>query len=428
MGDIVIKLRRICKNRRIYIYGAGIYGRRLYAFLQEHGTGHVETFIVSEAAGEKAVLDRKVITLKAYEDRRISGCESAEADLIIVAVSAKYSSEVIGQLNSRKLHNYLTLTCEEWNVIENEVLFDRVIPQKNIAILAYHRIIDSDYNFWKLNVSPAAFEKHMKYISENYTVLRLEDEWDALTEAGQKYVVITFDDGYVDNYRYALPILEKYHVPATIFVSTDLIDTDKMYWWDELEKMFIFSEYTGEFECNGSRYRIADSADREKACLAIRNDIKNRNPQEQRDTMRALRSALGTERAYTSTLRCVNTQELIEMAASPYITIGGHTKSHLSMGAFHPKELLDLEIRESLKILEEKIGRKVNVFAYPFGGAEDRCDISDGIIAACGIKKSVLIENGNFAAGDVMYNLPRYMVFAGEDMEMKMNKIWGLYG
>ena len=54
----------------------------------------------------------------------------------------------------------------------------------------------------------------------------------------------------------------------------------------------------------------------------------------------------------------MNTQELRRMAASPYVTIGGHTRSHLSMGSVHPKELLRSEIEESLSILEKKSGKK----------------------------------------------------------------------
>ena len=150
----------------------------------------------------------------------------------------------------------------------------------------YHRIIDSENNFWKLNVSPKTFEQHIRYISENYKVLRLEEEWRDTVKVDQKYVVITFDDGYVDNYRFALPILEKYHVPATIFVSTDLIDTNEMYWWDELEKIFIVDKYIGEFTFDGVLYKITDSKCSENVCLTIRNRIKNMALSKRRKCMR----------------------------------------------------------------------------------------------------------------------------------------------
>ena len=428
MIDIITKLKYICTGHKIYLYGAGKYGRTLYAYMQEQNLGHIEKFIVSEQDAQCVVLGKEVITLEDYGARRMSGDGAAEEDLIIIAVSEKYDTEIIGKLESRKIYHYVTLTQEEWNIIDRATLFKCIIPYKNIAILMYHRIIDSDYNFWKLNVTPATFEKHIKYISENYRVLRLEEDWGNIVEAGQKYVVITFDDGYVDNYQFALPVLEKYYVPATIFVSTDLIDTDEMYWWDELEKMFIIDKYFGKFMFDGTSYTVTDSDSRKDVCVTIRNHIKNMNPIKRKESMDELRAVLGLEQPETSELRCVRTSELTRMAGSPCITIGGHTKSHLSMGNIHPEELLRSEIEKSLSILTEKTGKKPDVFAYPFGGAEDRCNAADRIISECGIRKSVLVKNGNVNVNDKMYNLPRHMVFEGEDMKKKLNKIWGIYG
>lgn len=428
MISIIHKLKDACRHHKIYLYGAGTYGRTLYAFLKEQNIGHIEKFIVSSADEQKTVLGKGVITLEEYVGQRAVDRAPAKEDVIIVAVSQMYSSEVVRALENRKLYHYITLAQKEWDVVANATAFDSIVPQKNIAVLMYHRIIDSGYDFWKLNVSPKTFEKHIRYISENYKVLRLEEEWGDIVEADQKYVVITFDDGYVDNFRYALPILEKYHVPATIFVSTDLIDTDEMYWWDELEKIFMIDKYMGEFVFGGVSYKIADVNDSRNVCIMIRNRIKDMNPAERRNNLAELRSLMGLEQPETSELRCVNTPELVRMAKSPYITLGGHTKSHLSMGNIHSEKLLRSEIEESLSILEEKTGKKIKVFAYPYGGPEDRCDLADQMIADCGIKKSMLVRNGNVSMEDGGYNLPRHMVFEGEDMEKKIRKIWGLYG
>lgn len=428
MVDSVTKLRDACGQRRIYLYGAGVYGRKLFAFMQEQNIGQIKNFIVSETASEKNVLGQEVITLEEYAAERPFGRESTEKELIIVAASEKNGAEIVQQLEKKGLNNYLTLTQEDWEEIDNAVLFNRITPMKNIAVLMYHRVIDSNYNFWKLNISPATFEKHIKYISENYKVLRLEEEWSNLVDANRKYVVITFDDGYADNYQYALPILEKYHVPATIFVSTDLIDTNEMYWWDELEKVFIVDKYLGEFVFDDVLYRIRNSADSERVCLTIRNRIKNMGPVERKKSMSELRSVLGQGQAYDTKLRCVNTLELAEMAASPVITIGAHTKSHLSMGSRHSVELLRSEMTESINLLEKKIGKKVEVFAYPFGGAEDWCEAADRIAAECGMKKTVLVKNGNVSVKDKMYNLSRHMMFENDNIEVKMRRIWGLYG
>ena len=425
---IIIKLENTCAHHKIYLYGAGMYGRTLFAFMQEQNIGHIEKFIVSEPDAKKIVFGAGVITLEEYVSQRTHNGEPEEEDVIIVAVSEKYSTEIVRQLEDRRLYNYMTLAQKEWGEIYNATLFDCITPQKNIAVLMYHRIIDSDYRFWKLNVSPQVFERHIKYISENYNVLKLDDEWCDIVKPDQKYVVITFDDGYVDNYRFALPILEKYHVPATIFVSTGLIDTDEMYWWDELEKIFIIDGYTGEFEFDGVSYRVIDANDRKNVCFAIRNHIKDMEPAERKDSLRRLRSMFGLEQPGTSDLRCVNTQELVKMAESPYVTIGGHTKTHLSLGSTHPKELLREEIEESLDILQKKINKRIDVFAYPFGGAEDRCDMAEQILVDCGIRKSVVVRSGNVNADDEMYNIPRHMVYETDDIEKKLNKIWGMYG
>lgn len=428
MFDIVIKLEHACVNRRVYLYGAGMYGRLLCSFMKEKNIGKIENFIVSEQETQRVVLGKKVISLHEYSNQRAFEGKQTGDDLVIIAVSEQYCAEIIKQLESKKIYNYINLSMDEWKIIEQNTSFVDVIPKKNIAVLMYHRIIDSDYHFWKLNVSPKIFEQHIKYISKNYDVLKLGDEWQDKVKENQKYVVITFDDGYVDNYRFALPILEKYHVPATIFVSTDLIDTDEMYWWDELEKIFIVDKYIGEFMLDGVSYKITDSKCGENVCIAIRNRIKNMAPSKRRECMRELRLALGLRELGTSTLRCMNTQELSRMAASPYVTIGGHTKSHLSMGSAHPKELLRSEIEESLSILAKKIGKKIDVFAYPFGGAEDRCDMADQILLECGIKKSLLVKDGNINVNDSMYNMPRHMIFEEDNIEKKMKKIWGIYG
>lgn len=428
MFDVVTKLEHACVNRRVYLYGAGMYGRILCSFMKEKNIGKIENFIVSAQETQKVVLGKKVISLHEYSNQRAFEGEQTGDDLVIISVSDQYCAEIIKELESKKIYNYIKLSVDEWKIIEQTTSFVDVLPLKNIAILMYHRIINSEYNFWKLNVSPQTFEQHIKYISENYKVLRLEKEWRDIVKAEQKYVVITFDDGYVDNYRFALPILEKYHVPATIFVSTDLIDTGEMYWWDELEKIFVLDKYIGEFILDGVTYKATDSKSCENVCLTIRNKIKNMAPLKRKECMRELRLTLGVKPSESSELRCINTQELGRMEESPYVTIGGHTKSHLSMGSFHSNDLLRSEIEESLVILEKKTGKRPDVFAYPFGGAEDRCDTADQILLECGIKKSLLVRDGNINVNDKMYNLPRHMIFQDDDIEKKLNRIWGIYG
>lgn len=103
----------------------------------------------------------------------------------------------------------------------------RAIPPEQsglpVPILYYHAVNDLTPGIRELYVSPTDFSNQLQYLKENgYTVIPLEE----LQDAGRyhKPVVITFDDGYEDNYNYAYPLLKRFHYPATIFICSGFID------------------------------------------------------------------------------------------------------------------------------------------------------------------------------------------------------------
>lgn len=110
------------------------------------------------------------------------------------------------------------------------------------VVLMYHAIDNSD---WKLSVTPEKFERQMAYLAERGWIVPLTDIV-AYARGGKKLprhaVAITFDDGYRDLLTTALPILEQYHIPATIFVPTDLStatspQSRERLSWDELRTL-----------------------------------------------------------------------------------------------------------------------------------------------------------------------------------------------
>jgi peptidoglycan/xylan/chitin deacetylase (PgdA/CDA1 family) len=99
-----------------------------------------------------------------------------------------------------------------------------------MKILAYHSINNANSS---LRVSPKQFEEHMHYLyNKNYKVVPLKEAL-AQGRVARKTIAITFDDGYKDNYTNAFPILKKYNFPATIFLVSDYVNTNKTFWWDE---------------------------------------------------------------------------------------------------------------------------------------------------------------------------------------------------
>ncbi len=126
---------------------------------------------------------------------------------------------------------------------------DPNLRSARVPILMYHYISvpppDADIYRLDLSVTPAAFESQMQYLAdEGYHPIRVEDLTDYLlngTPLPPKPIVLTFDDGYADNYANAFPVLKKYKFPATFFVITQFIDDKKPGYmtWDQLEEMAI---------------------------------------------------------------------------------------------------------------------------------------------------------------------------------------------
>ncbi|MCH8148992.1 MAG: polysaccharide deacetylase family protein [Planctomycetes bacterium] len=108
-------------------------------------------------------------------------------------------------------------------------------------MLCYHRVLPIEhknrYSLPDLVVTPQAFEQHCLLLRRHYEVLPLYAAVGASSEVGRRcrpIAAITFDDGYQDNFKYAVPILDRLGIQATFFVITDLIGTARVPWYDRL--------------------------------------------------------------------------------------------------------------------------------------------------------------------------------------------------
>lgn len=110
-------------------------------------------------------------------------------------------------------------------------------------VLAYHRVLTND-DLRRQSVQPGmyvldtVFEQQMMFVKQNFTVLSLQDLlglWKGdVWDEHARYCVITFDDGWLDNYRHAYPVLKRLCLPATIFLPTDYVGSDEWFWPDQL--------------------------------------------------------------------------------------------------------------------------------------------------------------------------------------------------
>lgn len=113
-----------------------------------------------------------------------------------------------------------------------------VFPTSSVPILAYHQVSDADDIY---SVTATQFEEQMNYLSsKGYTGISLEELFSFYEGKGtlpRNPIVITFDDGYEDNFLTALPIMEKYHMRSTVFVVSGLVGTPEYLSWQQIAEM-----------------------------------------------------------------------------------------------------------------------------------------------------------------------------------------------
>lgn len=247
-------------------------------------------------------------------------------------------------------------------------------------ILGYHRIADTTHDEYEVCVTPKHFAEQMEALSKHACPIQISELVQCL-KAGSvppKSVAVTFDDGYADNFYEAKPVLEKYAIPATVFVCTGY--AGKEFWWDELERLIILSQA----ELSALRLEVGEDqfvwdqpgvspeagfASRRKYLQALYNFLLALDVEDQDWAMNKIRSWANVSFDETTT-RAMAHEELLQLVDGGLIEIGAHTRHHPMLPRLSLERQRD-EIVSSKQDLENLLGRRVNGFAYPNGRATD---------------------------------------------------------
>jgi len=259
-----------------------------------------------------------------------------------------------------------------------------------VVILTYHRVV-SDHMVRDEHIQPGmyvreqSFEAHVIYLRKRFHIISLDellDLWQTnRLKSHQSYCVITFDDGWKDNYQFAFPVLMKYRIPATIFLATDFIGTARWFWPDQMMLLLengrqhtsgaadrkavstVLAETIGVTLSAGDgifrRVESGDPIDPDaiiEFCKGVEVDrihlIIDR-------LSRALHMDLPTQRVL------LNWDEVREMAGKG-VTFGSHSCSHRIMTQI-PLSEVKAELTDSRKTMVQQGIKPVLVFCYPNG-------------------------------------------------------------
>jgi peptidoglycan/xylan/chitin deacetylase (PgdA/CDA1 family)/glycosyltransferase involved in cell wall biosynthesis len=242
-----------------------------------------------------------------------------------------------------------------------------------VRILFYHRVAAKAAAPDLRGRSPLTaleFEKHLKHLKRHYRVITLAEAAQALQSGAslpENTVVITFDDGYRDNLTVALPLLEKYSAPATLFAVTSAMD-GKPFWFDEVPRWFEQSKAaTLRLDETAGEFPLASADDRRKALEHTLSFLKSVPGARLPDVLSELRSKLKiTPENAPAERETLTWDELRAMASSERITIGAHTVTHPILPNLANEEAVR-EIRESVETIASRLNQPVKFFAYPNG-------------------------------------------------------------
>lgn len=244
---------------------------------------------------------------------------------------------------------------------------------REFVILLYHGVTSAKpfgvHNMSKKHIPVSEFEAQMKYLSEHRTVLRMSELAGAWEDPpGQPPVVVTFDDGFENNYTQAFPVLKKYGVPATFYVSTELLDSRGVFWVDKIE--YHVNETTQDvFESAllGRTWPLGDSEQKIKALLEIKRVLKADCLQAE-GVIEEMERSLGVPPRYDyPDYRTLSRDQILEMTASGLCEFGAHGLDHQILGHLEEAEQRR-QITGSRQSLENILQRPVDLFAYPEGG------------------------------------------------------------
>lgn len=244
-----------------------------------------------------------------------------------------------------------------------------------LTVLCYHRILDADgdfpYDSDLISASTGQFRDQLRYISKRYNVLNFRQLAEQMEETGRfpsNGLIITFDDGYYDNYKVAWPILKEFGMTATFFTAAGYIGKNRLFWWDRLA-WIIKKAAGGRIELpgdDGVSFDLADYPDRQKAAGILIRKAKFL-PEERKEALIArLSSELDVqidEDQHSNTMTWDQLRELDNGG----IEIGAHSIGHPIFSNIDDGRLEE-EVAGSKRLIESELGTKIVTFGSPGRG------------------------------------------------------------
>ena len=250
---------------------------------------------------------------------------------------------------------------------------------RRLIILNYHRATEGD------------LLRHLLYLRRHYRLLHLETALEELYtshEEGKRArdqrtpLVLTFDDGYYDNYTHGFALARELQIPFTIFLVPGYVESGDYFWWREGDRLASQTQMR-EATIEGRTYHLDQPQERDMLAQTILTRLCRAESVAERDAfLRSVREVLAVpssvvpEEKLALPLRWAEVQEMEE---SGWVSFGAHTTYHPVLAYLTDPAEVQREVEACRAMLEQRLGHPMRTFAYPIGQVQH---IGDNVIRA----------------------------------------------
>lgn len=293
----------------------------------------------------------------------------------------------------------------------------RLCRPGDLTVVMYHGVLDAPLPLGdRLFLPEKLFSLHLRYLAKHFTLLPLDEALESRGRGGggKPVAAVTFDDGFRNNFTVAFPLLKAHKVPATIYLCTSYLDSDRTFWFCRVSRALAVTTLT-QASWQDRTFDLRTPRKREAATRAIQTILKSFPAPMLQEHLAELEDILGTGEARCAPedpFRVLTRRDVSAMAASGLIDFGAHTGSHAILPAL-PREAAREEIALSVRDVETITGRPCRHFAYPNGMMDSGVA---ALLRECGIRYAVTTVEGPNTPQTPPLELRRYRIGSGTDM------------
>jgi peptidoglycan/xylan/chitin deacetylase (PgdA/CDA1 family) len=285
-------------------------------------------------------------------------------------------------------------------------LLSQLPARDSLLVLNYHRIGNAEDDLFDPGVFSATaeeFDNQIAYLKRRLSLVTLDEALAFLDGTSEDKtprcrVLMTFDDGYLDNYEIAYPILRSQGVQGVFFLTTGMVGSCELPWWDRIAYL-VKTARRRRFSLHyPAKLAIdIDKSGLRKSLNTILKAYKQPNNYDSARFVRELTEESKGDDPIGTARRFLNWDEAREMSKNG-MEIGSHTHLHSVLSRLEPERKLE-ELSKSRAILKEQLGIEADALAYPFGGRTSFTDQTQKLAREAGYRAAFSFYGGTNLPG-----------------------------